>query len=681
MPDTLSSAPPWETAAPAAAVSSMPPWEEAAAAKPKPGFFEELGNKVSETGKGIATMAGKTLGHMAEHPVANLLTGGALAGAQTVGDVLKSNNQQQGQLYEKAKSAFQAGDIPGGMGHLASVLGNTVPGFGSAADEIGSKWAAGDRAGAAADATFLLGTIAGPGMVKAGVSALPEAAELVSALKAGAKAAAPDVAIGTGKIAGGAAAGYVGGHVAGPYGHALGAYPAYAGVKQVIQGVGAGVDATKAALADNAASAAIRQQMAEAAAARAASRSASTPAPPAEPAPAPPAAAPQGPVTYEKSQPLWEKYPETAGPPNPPGSPAAAAPDPVMEAITNEAAEKAQLTKEIATAYKAKPDHPLVASVVDRVMADRRAAAQNAPAPGAPAAAAEPAAAPAAQPSSPAAKPTSDELARQLAEMLGQREETPAAAGPHPQETANRALLVSKAADLLSQGPSGGFTKAHWDAAAQQDPAALKNLVQEVLGVDGVSQQKLRYSEKTKFNQSGGMSDQTARALYDALPDGDHPVGPAEADFQTKKAQQAVGPTVIEVPPPPGAPRGTGSNYLAVKQGVDNGVSQPLNDPAPHEFLNPDTRPGNLPVGQWREALAKAGYEPQNVVGRVATRVQPNGKVISENVMTHPDFQRQGIASKLYDEAGIEENAAVQSEDGKAFTAGRKAKNQPQSEQ
>ena len=166
------------------------------------------------------------------------------------GPAIQAYGQQNEQIFNRAKDAYQKGNYSEAAAHGLNYLLNGIPGVGAALDEAGNKMANGkvkeglaDTAAlatqivAGAKAPKLMGAMAEPG-------AFQPAINVVNATAAGVKAAAPDVAAGTAKVGMGAALGEV---LPGPTKYAA-SYPVYRGVRQVSKGLATGAQAFKEAL-------------------------------------------------------------------------------------------------------------------------------------------------------------------------------------------------------------------------------------------------------------------------------------------------------------------------------------------------------------------------------------------------------------------------------------------------
>ncbi len=123
----------------------------------------------------------------------------------------QSYMEQTDAIRRKAIEAFHRGDYQEAAQHAMHYVLNGIPGFGARLDEAAAKGREGDVGGMLADtASIATDYVAAPKVLGAtvnkltdpGVLPLPE--EVVPATKAAAKAAAPDVAAGAGKIAAGA---------------------------------------------------------------------------------------------------------------------------------------------------------------------------------------------------------------------------------------------------------------------------------------------------------------------------------------------------------------------------------------------------------------------------------------------------------------------------------------------
>lgn len=143
-------------------------------------------------------------------------------------------------LWDRTKADFKAGNYGKAAVHFLDYI---LPG-GQAVSDIGDTYDAGDPTGAALKTVGLASNALVPDVMDAATS--PTAARIPSAVAAGVKAAAPDVAMGAAKMGTGVALGEAVPHV-GMLPRLLMEYP---GARQVGKGLKTGAEAFKSALAD-----------------------------------------------------------------------------------------------------------------------------------------------------------------------------------------------------------------------------------------------------------------------------------------------------------------------------------------------------------------------------------------------------------------------------------------------
>jgi ddrB-like ParB superfamily domain len=197
---------------------------------PPPGY--------SETAPAKSAAAPSLLSDFAKYSPAGFVRGIADAlrdPKSAVTGMLKANEQ----LWEKTKDSYNKGEYGDAAVHFLNYL---VPG-GSAMEDAGEDFQNGDFAhGLAKTAGIATSMVAGakaPAILDAAGNVVDRAPQVANAVVAGVKAAAPDVAAGSAKLAAGAAVSKVLPHEAQI---ALG-YPMYQGARQVGRGLSRGVNA------------------------------------------------------------------------------------------------------------------------------------------------------------------------------------------------------------------------------------------------------------------------------------------------------------------------------------------------------------------------------------------------------------------------------------------------------
>jgi len=152
----------------------------------------------------------------------------------------KAALQQNQVLLDKINEDHKAGDYPTMVRHGLAYFLNAIPGVGAALDQAADKAANRDYRGAVVDtaalATQIIEGAKLPGAAVRGAAGLPGAVRTAGkVVAAGAKAAAPDVAIGSLKAAGGALAGeMLESAEVGGLGRVIGAAP---GLRQIAAGL------------------------------------------------------------------------------------------------------------------------------------------------------------------------------------------------------------------------------------------------------------------------------------------------------------------------------------------------------------------------------------------------------------------------------------------------------------
>jgi len=153
---------------------------------------------------------------------------------------VKTMGIQNAALFDKAAQSYKKGDYTSALFHALNYM---LPG-GAALDEAGEDFASGKTAKGTAKTLGIASTlIAGakaPQMLQAAGKAVDVAPAAINAMKAGAKAAAPDVGVGAVKIGVGAALPKIPGV---SYGLE------YVGGKQIVRGLGEGVKAARESMA------------------------------------------------------------------------------------------------------------------------------------------------------------------------------------------------------------------------------------------------------------------------------------------------------------------------------------------------------------------------------------------------------------------------------------------------
>jgi hypothetical protein len=151
-------------------------------------------------------------------------------------DTLTSMGQQNVALLDKAKESYSKGDYAGALFHA---LNYVLPG-GAALDDAGQDFANGHISRGTAKTLGIASTlVAGakaPQLLEAAGKAVDAAPAAIDAAKAGVKAAAPDVAVGAAKVGAGAVLPKIPG---------LSYGMEYVGGRQIIKGLGKGVDAAR----------------------------------------------------------------------------------------------------------------------------------------------------------------------------------------------------------------------------------------------------------------------------------------------------------------------------------------------------------------------------------------------------------------------------------------------------
>lgn len=172
----------------------------------------------------------------------NMVKGAAQMAAHPI-EAAESYGQQNQDIWNKAKDSFQSGNYGQAARHAFSYFLQAIPGLGAALDKAGDKAGSGDVNGAIADTAALATMIGGPKVAPLIPGAIAqtavEGANAAGRLATAAKIAAPDVAAGAAKVAAGAALGEI--LPEGPLRYAAAAAPGYAGARQVMKGIGAGI--------------------------------------------------------------------------------------------------------------------------------------------------------------------------------------------------------------------------------------------------------------------------------------------------------------------------------------------------------------------------------------------------------------------------------------------------------
>lgn len=212
------------------------------------------GNGGSPTGP--TTQPGSVAGDFIKYSPVGMVKGlaDALRQIGSGHNPLAGQAEQNEKILEKAKDSFHSGDYTGAAAHFLNYL---VPG-GQGMEDAGEDFQKGDYAHGVAKTAGIATTLAAGEKAPAALDAATDptlpgrvadaTARTGNAVRAGAKAAGPDVVAGGAKVAAGAAVTEM--LPGGPIKYAVGAAPVYAGARQIGRGISKGADAFKAALSD-----------------------------------------------------------------------------------------------------------------------------------------------------------------------------------------------------------------------------------------------------------------------------------------------------------------------------------------------------------------------------------------------------------------------------------------------